>query len=101
MRLSVALCGKEIINREHEIGNLKKPSKTEKFLGAKFRQQMKLLMDELLSSDCHFIRCLKPNEQKQRGVVVETFCMQQIKYLGVLESIRVRKEGFPFRKDYK
>jgi myosin heavy subunit len=80
---------------------MKKPTKTDKFLGAKFRQQMKQLMDELSSSDCHFIRCLKPNELKKPDHVIASYCLLQIKYLGVLESIKVRKEGFPFRKDYK
>jgi hypothetical protein len=45
--IAIVLCGKEVLNRENEISNLKKPSKTEKFLGAKFRQQMKMLMEEL------------------------------------------------------
>lgn len=26
---------------------------------------MKRLMDELLESDCHFIRCIKSNEEKK------------------------------------
>jgi len=43
----------------------KKKSKTDKYLGAKFRKQMKELMDELLSCECHFIRCIKPNEDKK------------------------------------
>lgn len=33
--------------------------KTARFLGAKFRQQMKDLMAELNSSDVHFVRCIK------------------------------------------
>jgi len=58
-------------------------------------------MEELSTSDCHFIRCLKPNELKKRDLVVSSYCLLQIKYLGVLESIKVRKEGFPYRKEYK
>lgn len=58
-------------------------------------------MDELSSSDCHFVRCLKPNEIKKPLVVTASYTLLQIKYLGVLESIKVRKDGFPFRKDYK
>lgn len=34
-------------------------------MGAKFRVEMQRLMDELLSSDCHFIRCIKSNEEKK------------------------------------
>ena len=80
---------------------MKKPSKIDKFLGAKFRSQMTMLMEELSQSDCHFIRCLKPNELKIKEHVVSSYTLLQIKYLGILESIKVRKEGFPYRKDYK
>ncbi|KAL4507958.1 hypothetical protein ABPG72_021331 [Tetrahymena utriculariae] len=75
-------------------------SKSNKFLGAKFRNQIKELMDELQSCDVHFIRCIKPNELKQKELFDENFVMLQIRYLGILESVRVRKEGFPSRFDY-
>jgi myosin heavy subunit len=58
-------------------------------------------MEELSTSDCHFIRCLKPNEIKKPEIINASYCLLQIKYLGILESIKVRKEGFPYRKDYK
>ena len=40
-------------SREKEV---KAKGKYDKFLGAKFRLQMKNLMEELSSSDCHFVR---------------------------------------------
>ncbi len=33
-------------------------------MGGKFRGEMQNLMDELNSSECHFVRCLKSNEGK-------------------------------------
>lgn len=45
--------------------------KGSKFLGSKIRNEMKQLMDELNSSDCHFIRCIKPNELKKPGIFFE------------------------------
>ena len=82
-----------------EAGGNKKA--TDKFLGAKFRQQMKDLMSELTSCDCHFIRCIKPNEQKQKGLWVPNLALTQIRYLGVLDSIKVRKDSFPVRRVYR
>lgn len=64
---------------------------------AKLRKQIKELMIELNSSDCHFIRCIKPNEQKQKNSFVNQLVLQQIRYLGVLDSIKIRKESFPVR----
>ncbi|KAL4466910.1 hypothetical protein ABPG74_010507 [Tetrahymena malaccensis] len=78
-----------------------KGSKENKFLGSKFRAQMRQLMDELIQSDCHFIRCIKPNETKRANNLLQGYVLIQIKYLGVLQAILARKEGFPYRKDFK
>lgn len=37
----------------------------EKFLGFKFRRDMTNLVDQLIACNCHFIRCIKPNEVKK------------------------------------
>jgi len=58
-----------------ELEKMKKPTKIDKFLGAKFRSQMKTLMDELSQSDCHFVRCLKPNELKRKECVIASYCL--------------------------
>ena len=62
---------------------------------------MKELMDVLIQCEVHFIRCLKPNVKKSKDYFHGEYVLQQINYLGVLESIKIRKEGFPFRKDFK
>ena len=54
-------------------------SKSDKFLGAKFRNQMKDLMNELQSCDVHFIRCLKPNELKRKEYFLPAYCLLQIR----------------------
>ena len=85
---------------ENPPDNQKKTS-SQKFLSGKFRFQMKNLMTELESCQCHFIRCLKPNEQKKKEFWTGTLVLQQIQYLGVLQSIKVRKESYPIRRNYK
>lgn len=67
----------------------------------KFKLEMKELMDVLIQCEVHFIRCLKPNIKKSKDCYIGEYILQQINYLGVLESIKIRKEGFPFRKEYK
>lgn len=74
---------------------------SQRFLSGKFRFQMKSLMNELQSCQCHFIRCLKPNDQKKKEFWMGTLVLQQIQYLGVLQSIKVRKESYPIRRNYK
>jgi myosin heavy subunit len=48
---------------------------TSKFLGAKFRAQMTDLMTELQKCDCHFIRCVKPNETKRAWMLVPSLVL--------------------------
>lgn len=79
----------------------KNKKNTDKYLGAKFRLQMKELMTELLSCDCHFIRCIKPNEQIKKDFWVPSLALAQIRYLGVLDSIKVRRDSFPIRRVYR
>jgi myosin heavy subunit len=69
----------------------------EKFLCGKFMKDMSKLKLELEKCVCHYIRCLKPNEAKKANLFVSSFVMQQIRYLGILDTIRIRREGFPIR----
>ena len=73
----------------------------EKFLGYKFRLEMQTLMDELLSCECSFVRCIKPNEDKKADYWVPELALNQIRYLGILDSINVRRESLPVRKFYE
>ena len=51
--------------------------------------------------DLHFIRCLKPNDKKVPDFFAHAMTLQQITYMGVLESIKVKQENFPYRKKYE
>jgi myosin heavy subunit len=72
----------------------------EKFLGYKFRQNMQELMDELLSCECNFVRCLKPNELKKKDLWISQLALNQVRYLGILDSIKVRRDSLPIRREY-
>ena len=87
---------------EKQIDLLEKKTKqkTSKFISGKFRSEMQSLVKELLSCQCSYVRCLKPNEQKKQFFVTPMFLFNQIQYLGILDTIKVRKEGFPTRKKY-
>ena len=74
---------------------------TDKFLGAKFRMQIRELITELESCECNFVRCLKPNTSKKPRLFVPTLTLKQIIYMGILDTIYVRKESFPYRLKYK
>jgi myosin-1 len=47
------------------------------------------------------VRCIKPNDNKQPGVLDEQRVRHQIRYLGLVENIRVRRAGFANRQTYE
>ena len=71
-----------------------------KYLGMKFCNEMKSLKTELKLCDHHYVRCLKPNEDKKPFLFYSNFVFNQIQYLGILATIQVRKNGFPIRRLY-
>jgi len=91
------ICGNE---KEPEQKTLKLNPK-DKFLGYKFRTQMRELMDELNSCQCHFVRCIRANDKKEAGLFHPALVLQQIKYMGILDTLKVRKESFPVRRPYR
>lgn len=72
--------------------------KKEKYLGGKFRVDMNNLANALGACARHYIRCLKPNEEKRKNYFVPFFSLQQIKYMGILDTIKIRQEGYPIKK---
>jgi len=71
-----------------------------KTLGAQFKMQLKELVDTLNKTTPHFIRCLKPNDEKKGGVFTAQRMEDQLKYAGLLEVCRIRKLGFPKRLSF-
>ncbi len=91
----------EETSKQIELIEQKTKQRTNKFISGKFRAEMHSLVRELLSCESSYVRCLKPNEQKKAFFVTPQFLFNQIQYLGILDTIKVRKEGFPNRKEYK
>lgn len=79
---------------------VKSDVKGDKYLGTKIRKEMSELMKELNSCDVHFIRCLKPNEVKKCNIFHHSMTLNQIRYLGVLDSLKVRKDSYPIRRAF-
>ena len=87
----------KIINERKNVSTKKIANK---FLGMKFCNEMRELKKELKKCDHHYIRCLKPNEEKKSLLFFANFVFNQIKYLGILATIQVRKNGFPIRRNF-
>eukprot|EP00818_Percolomonas_sp_WS_P000139 CAMPEP_0117447222 /NCGR_PEP_ID=MMETSP0759-20121206/6759_1 /TAXON_ID=63605 /ORGANISM="Percolomonas cosmopolitus, Strain WS" /LENGTH=1076 /DNA_ID=CAMNT_0005239541 /DNA_START=77 /DNA_END=3307 /DNA_ORIENTATION=+ len=66
----------------------------------KIRKQAKDLIDSLTRCRPHYIRCIKPNETKQPKDFDTDRVLHQVKYLGLLENVRVRRAGFAYRREF-
>ncbi|KAM6187533.1 uncharacterized protein WM294_016690 [Sarcoramphus papa] len=69
--------------------------------GAQFRHSLMVLMERMYSANPHFVRCIKPNSQKKPGVVDSQVVLQQLRYNGLLETIRIRRDGFSWRPSFE
>lgn len=67
---------------------------------AQFRNSLNELMDILMCLEPSYIRCIKPNDVQKPHILNEQLVMHQIKYLGLLENLRVRRAGFAYRRGY-
>merc|ERR1712138_78944 len=52
---------------------------------------------EIRATCPHFIRCLKPNDANVPDVLEAPRLVEQLRYCGVLEAVRVARAGYPVR----
>ncbi|NXF62377.1 MYO3B protein, partial [Ciccaba nigrolineata] len=65
------------------------------------QHSLMVLMERMYSANPHFVRCIKPNRQKEPGVVESQVVLQQLRYNGLLETIRIRRDGFSWRPSFE
>ncbi|GMJ10224.1 ARABIDOPSIS THALIANA MYOSIN 1, myosin 2, ARABIDOPSIS THALIANA MYOSIN 4 [Hibiscus trionum] len=64
-------------------------------VGMKFKGQLFELMHQLEKTTPHFICCIKPNCKQVPDTYDEDLVLQQLRYCGVLEVVRISKSGYP------
>lgn len=62
-----------------------------------FKGQLDKLVKELSSQEQHYIRCIKPNDENICNKFCEERVLEQLKYCGVLEAIKIARLGYPVR----
>ena len=65
-----------------------------------FSESLKKLMETLNNTTPHYIRCIKPNDDKAAFQFEPIRAMQQLRACGVLETVRISAAGYPSRWTY-
>nr|XP_014351998.1 PREDICTED: unconventional myosin-Vc isoform X2 [Latimeria chalumnae] len=71
-----------------------------KTVGNKFRSSLYLLMETLNATTPHYVRCIKPNDDKLPFEYDSKRVVQQLRACGVLETIRISAQSYPSRWTY-
>lgn len=66
-----------------------------------FKNSLNKLMDILVSKEPSYIRCIKPNDIQAADSFDTELIRHQVKYLGLMENLRVRRAGFAYRRGYE
>lgn len=67
---------------------------------AQFQQSLHSLMDTLNQANPFFIRCIKSNSNKIPNEFDDETVQRQLRYTGMLETVRIRQAGFNVRLTY-
>ncbi|XP_010566502.1 PREDICTED: unconventional myosin-VIIb [Haliaeetus leucocephalus] len=70
-------------------------------LGGQFKQSLEKLMKILEQCQPYFIRCIKPNDYKKPLLFDRELCIKQLRYSGMMETIQIRKAGYPIRYSFE
>ena len=70
-------------------------------IGFKFKNQLGGLYSDILSTTPHYIRCVKPNNNKSAHDFDAPMVMEQLRCNGTLEMVRIRREGYPMREEVR
>ena len=63
----------------------------------KIQNSLMELMCKMKKSSPHFVRCIKPNTAKLPDKFTPEYVIAQLRYTGVMETTRIRQEGYPMR----
>lgn len=69
-------------------------------VGSKFKTQLSALLEKLLSTGTHFVRCIKPNNQMSAWQFDGSVILSQLQCAGMTSVLHLMQDGFPSRTSF-
>ena len=69
-------------------------------VASQFKNSLMVLVEKMSACNPHFVRCIKPNHQKRPGLFTRDYITAQLRYTGMLETTRIRREGYAVRIEF-
>ena len=66
-------------------------------VSARFQDSLSALLESMSKCNPWFVRCIKPNNTKAAMLYDCNVVLNQLKYSGMLSTIKIRKYGYPIR----
>ncbi|XP_031147966.1 unconventional myosin-X isoform X1 [Sander lucioperca] len=70
-------------------------------VSSQFKDSLHSLMATLSTSNPYFVRCIKPNTHKMPDQFDQALVLNQLRYSGMLETVKIRRTGFPIRRPFQ
>ncbi|KAK5582398.1 hypothetical protein RB653_003981 [Dictyostelium firmibasis] len=69
-------------------------------VAGQFIEQLNKLISTINSTSVHYIRCIKPNVTMDCNNFNNSHVLSQLRNVGVLNTVKVRKMGYSYRRDF-
>ena len=70
-------------------------------LASQLRISLRALLGTLSSKKAHFIKCIKPHEERRPHTFHLPLVQHQVRYMLLLESAKLRRAGYAYSNDYE
>ena len=70
-------------------------------VACQFKTSLQNLVQDLEETQPHYIRCIKPNLKKASNDFNAGEVLRQLRYAGMMEAIRIRREGYSHREAHE
>ncbi|XP_051997725.1 myosin-IIIb-like [Xyrauchen texanus] len=82
----------EMMRHPEETTNMRRQT-----VASYFRYSLMDLLSKMVVGTPHFVRCIKPNDDRQALRFSKERVMVQLRYTGILETVNIRRQGYSHR----